>query len=181
MTGLGPRRGPLCRDLWPLPSTIALIRELGGEILQPRLPGLPLAVGDDHEEVGAAELEADLQARAAWPRELSVRSRGDEREDLRRPGAAGDRSEESRALISTMLTAFVIFAAVMAIVTALAQRFFDRNVGKVLRDITAQMKKLAAGDSNVTISGKTRGDEIGDMARALEIFHRGWHERAKSS
>ena len=34
------------------------------------------------------------------------------------------------------------------------------------------MTKLASGDKDVTIPGKSREDEIGQMARALEIFHR---------
>ena len=81
-------------------------------------------------------------------------------------------SDESAAFISTLL---IVWAGLVAILTALtfgALRYFDRNVGGTLKDMTIEMNKLAAGDNNLTIPGKKRRDEIGEMARAMEVFHR---------
>ena len=80
-------------------------------------------------------------------------------------------SDAGEALISTLLVAWIVFAGVLSLLTLLAQRYFDRNVGGAIKHMTAAMKKLASGDSNVSISGKDRRDEIGDMARAMTIFH----------
>ncbi len=41
---------------------------------------------------------------------------------------------------------------------------------KPLRALTATMRKLAARDLTVEIGGATRGDEIGGMARAVQVF-----------
>lgn len=80
--------------------------------------------------------------------------------------------DSGAALISTLLTVLIGFTAVLILLTFFAQRYFDRNVGLALKSMTAEMKKLASGDSSVKISGKHREDEIGDMARAMVIFHR---------
>jgi len=76
------------------------------------------------------------------------------------------------ALISTLLVGWVGFAGILTLLTLLATRFFDRSVGGSIKDMTREMKKLASGDNDVQISGRGREDEIGDMARAMEIFHR---------
>ncbi len=76
------------------------------------------------------------------------------------------------AMISTLMLAWIFFAAILTVLTLIALRYFDKNVSGSLQDMTAEMSKLAAGDSDVTISGKQRRDEIGAMARAMEIFLR---------
>jgi len=81
-------------------------------------------------------------------------------------------SDESMNLISTLMMAWIAFALTLIMLTLLAQRYFDRNVGDAIKGMTEEMKKLASGDSNVRISGRNRQDEIGDMARAMEVFHR---------
>ncbi|MEO0698514.1 MAG: HAMP domain-containing methyl-accepting chemotaxis protein, partial [Pseudomonadota bacterium] len=81
-------------------------------------------------------------------------------------------SDAGAALISTLLVAWIGFAMVLTMLTLLATRFFDQNVGGPIKGMTREMKKLASGDNDVHISGRTREDEIGDMARAMQIFHR---------
>ena len=81
-------------------------------------------------------------------------------------------SDAGAALISTLMVSWIAFAAILTMLTLLAQRYFDRNVGGAIKGMTAEMKKLASGDNNVQISGRGRTDEIGDMARAMLIFHR---------
>ncbi|MEM6584246.1 MAG: methyl-accepting chemotaxis protein [Pseudomonadota bacterium] len=80
--------------------------------------------------------------------------------------------DAGEALISTLLVSWIGFAAILTLLTLTAQRYFDRSVSGALTAMTGEMKKLASGQSDVTISGKDRRDEIGDMARAMAIFHR---------
>lgn len=75
-------------------------------------------------------------------------------------------------LIDRLLIVWVVLAGVLTLITLLAQRYFNRTVGGTLKAIAAQMSDIAAGARNVTISGKDRKDEIGQMARATEVFHR---------
>ena len=82
-------------------------------------------------------------------------------------------SDEGAAFITTLLVLFVGFAGLLIVLTLVAQRYFDRNVSGALSDMTAEMRKLATGNSDVNVPGLDRKDEIGGMARALQIFHRG--------
>lgn len=79
---------------------------------------------------------------------------------------------EGEALISKLLIMWIALAAILTFLTLAAQRYFHRTVGGTLKAMAAQMTRIAAGERDVAISGKDRQDEIGDMARATEIFHR---------
>jgi methyl-accepting chemotaxis protein len=48
-----------------------------------------------------------------------------------------------------------------------------RSIVPPLADITGTMRALAGGDATVAVPGADRGDEIGSMANALEIFRQG--------
>jgi len=45
-----------------------------------------------------------------------------------------------------------------------------RLIGTPLRSITAQMGKLAAGDTSIDVTGRNRKDEIGAIAAAVNVF-----------
>lgn len=81
-------------------------------------------------------------------------------------------SDSGAALISSLLLMWIALATVLTLVTLAAQRYFNRTVGATLKAMAAQMSQIAAGAKGVVISGKHRKDEIGDMARATEVFHR---------
>lgn len=85
---------------------------------------------------------------------------------------ADNSADDSAALIAQLLVMWIALATILTFITLFAQRYFHRNVGSTLSDMAQQMSRIAAGDSDVAISGKHRTDEIGDMARATEIFHR---------
>lgn len=46
----------------------------------------------------------------------------------------------------------------------------SRNIGGSLTKLKDKMDKLVAGDHSITIDEVSRSDEIGDMAKALEVF-----------
>ena len=85
---------------------------------------------------------------------------------------AARRSDRGAALITNLLTMWIGLATVLTLITLVAQRYFNRTVGAMLSAMAGQMTQLASGAKGVTISGKDRRDEIGEMARAMEVFHR---------
>ena len=85
---------------------------------------------------------------------------------------AGSMADDGAALISRLLVMWIVLATVLTLITLFAQRYFNRTVGATLSAIAGQMTQIAAGERNITISGKERQDEIGEMARATEVFHR---------
>ena len=66
------------------------------------------------------------------------------------------------------LTMFVALAAAMT----LSLRRGIRQVTSPLQEITAALRRLAVGDREVRFSGLDRSDEIGEVARAVEVFRR---------
>ena len=70
--------------------------------------------------------------------------------------------------------AFVIvaIAAIGALVAGLIAFAAVRSIGRPIANLTANMRRLANGESNITIEGANRGDEIGQMAAAMEVFVR---------
>lgn len=90
-----------------------------------------------------------------------------------RLGAEADHLTDSgAALIGWLLARWIALAALLTVVTLIAQRYFNRTVGETLAAMAQQMSRIAAGERDVTISGKERADEIGAMARATEVFYR---------
>lgn len=70
--------------------------------------------------------------------------------------------------------AMFVFALVAAINGALALGFARRDITGPLAAMTQAMLKLADGDKNFTVPGTDQTNEIGDMARSLEVFRRGY-------
>ncbi len=90
-----------------------------------------------------------------------------------RLGAEADgMSDSGAALIARLLLMWIGLASMLTLITVFAQRYFNRTVGATLSAMARQMSRIAAGERDITISGKERADEIGDMARANEVFHR---------
>ncbi|MFY7744772.1 MAG: methyl-accepting chemotaxis protein [Erythrobacter sp.] len=81
-------------------------------------------------------------------------------------------ADDGAALITRLLAMWIALATVLTFITLFAQRYFNRTVGATLSAMAHQMTAIAAGERNVAISGKDRLDEIGEMARATEVFHR---------
>jgi len=74
---------------------------------------------------------------------------------------ASGQATRTRVIIGAGLAVLVV-ATVSAIIVA---RMF-----RSLRAITAVMRSLTGRDYTVEVAGKDRGDEIGEMARAIEVF-----------
>jgi len=81
--------------------------------------------------------------------------------------AAG--AEKSSALKTTSLT--VILSAVVTLAASIGFFFWlSRSIGAPIRSITGTMNQLAGGNMSVAIPFADRRDEVGNMARAVEVF-----------
>src|SRR5690606_32741046 len=89
--------------------------------------------------------------------------------------ARADLADLNRTL-SAVIVGLIAGCVVLALIGA---AFMVRQVAAAIREITASMTALAAGDQSVTIAGTARSDEIGEMARALTVFRRSARELAK--
>ncbi len=77
------------------------------------------------------------------------------------------------ALAASGLTVTLLFTtAIICIVAGVAASFLlaSRGIVKPIRHLTDVMSSLAAGKLGETIPGTDRKDEIGEMARALQVF-----------
>ena len=89
--------------------------------------------------------------------------------DLNRDGAVGSIDSVIAASASATLAAYVAMAVAMA--AALATMLFGLfGISRPLARMTDAMGKLAAGDATTTVPGTGRGDEIGAMAAAVQVF-----------
>lgn len=102
-------------------------------------------------------------------------------EDMRADGEAlATRvAQRAEAVSASGSVELVWLAAVWAIVALLlvgftlaARRYFSRSVGEVLQQMADQMTRFSRGEKDIAIVGRDRSDEIGRMARAMEIFHK---------
>ncbi|MBS3850139.1 cache domain-containing protein [Devosia sp. BSSL-BM10] len=58
----------------------------------------------------------------------------------------------------------------ISLIVLLVAGLIGRSITKPLSKLTKTMRSLVAGDFSVEVEGQTRGDEVGDMARAVEVF-----------
>ena len=70
----------------------------------------------------------------------------------------------------------LLTAAICLVLGYLATRRMILDTIKLLKAVADGMKELAAGGRDVEVSGVGRNDEIGDLARALEIFLKSGHK-----
>lgn len=74
----------------------------------------------------------------------------------------------------------VLVGAVTAIAAGVVLAFFlARGLSRPISNLTSTMKKLAADDLSVDVPGLKRSDEIGEMAKAVEVFKQSGIERAR--
>jgi methyl-accepting chemotaxis protein len=90
--------------------------------------------------------------------------------DSEQTSAAAFRTEDQARRLFLMLLAAALVLA-MAVTLAVV-RMISRPVSGMTRAMTA----LASGDHSVDIPGTDRGDEIGSMAQAVQVFRKGMIE-----
>jgi methyl-accepting chemotaxis protein len=102
----------------------------------------------------------------------------DRLEALERKQIEGLRIEESAAEGGVKVALFV--GGLVALLLSVGFGFLlSRGIGRPVSAMTGAMGRLAAGDNAVEIPGADRRDEIGEMAKAVEVFKRGAIERVR--
>ncbi|GIX19509.1 MAG: hypothetical protein KatS3mg120_1185 [Erythrobacter sp.] len=150
-----PQRSPAAYD------RLALIRE---------------GIADVSRQIAAFDaVEADPAARRRLARELAATSSA-----VAKAGSAlalllgqevASASAAGEALLARLFALWIALGAVLVVLTLAAQRYVHRQLGGTIKAIAAQMSRIAAGERGVAISGTAREDEIGEIARATEVFH----------
>ncbi len=82
-----------------------------------------------------------------------------------------DTTEYEAAAASAQRNLILGTVAILAAVVLLAF-LLGRGLSRPLTAITAVMNRLSAGDTEVTIPGSERRDELGTMAKAVDVFRR---------
>ncbi len=80
--------------------------------------------------------------------------------------ATAAEADAGRAIV----TMFVTLAAALIVVLAISVLIVQRGVARPLAELAAIMGRLADRDYAVTVTGTGRGDEVGLMARSVEIL-----------
>ncbi|HYE50413.1 MAG TPA: methyl-accepting chemotaxis protein [Azospirillaceae bacterium] len=88
-------------------------------------------------------------------------------QDASRANEASAEGAAVYAAASTTALAAVVVLVMLAVALAL---YFETSVSKVLVRLSGLMSRLAGGDLAVEVEGRERGDEVGEMARAVQVF-----------
>ena len=78
--------------------------------------------------------------------------------------------DEVEAPISAMRNEMLIIAVVLLFVVGAAGLFLSRGVTRPLSAMTAAMTELAGGNLGIEVPARSRSDEIGAMAQAVQVF-----------
>ncbi|HEV7659915.1 MAG TPA: EAL domain-containing protein [Allosphingosinicella sp.] len=81
--------------------------------------------------------------------------------------AAAARARNIANIVTGLVLSFCAFGILLGFAM---HRFVRRRIVRPLTQVTASLTALASGDTNVAVTGGDRGDEIGSMVGALEIF-----------
>lgn len=77
---------------------------------------------------------------------------------------------EVLAPVAAMRTALLITSVIAALLIGVAGLMVSRSVSRPISAMTTAMRTLANGDKTIPIPSIERHDEIGDMARAVQVF-----------
>lgn len=70
----------------------------------------------------------------------------------------------------------IVFAAISILAGIASLKFILDQVVSPFLDISTSMARLASGSRDIVVSGTDRVDEIGDLARSLEVFLKSGHK-----
>ncbi|MGE5548799.1 MAG: cache domain-containing protein [Solirubrobacterales bacterium] len=89
-----------------------------------------------------------------------------------------DSSEYEAQYADARTTALLVVGGLLAVALGVAF-MLARSISAPLVDITGVMRSLAGGDLSVAVPSTTRTDEVGEMARAVEVFKRQGNENRR--
>ena len=77
---------------------------------------------------------------------------------------------QASSLFETIKKTTVILSIICLIIGLVASFFIGRMISSSIRMVTSDTQELAKGNLDLNIHGTDRGDEIGDIAKALQVF-----------
>lgn len=86
--------------------------------------------------------------------------------------ASEQRTAQSHQEMRSIISFILLFALLALIITGCAGWYIYRNLGSRLTAISGAMSRLAHGEHEVSVPGLQRRDELGELARAFNVFAR---------
>jgi signal transduction histidine kinase len=83
-----------------------------------------------------------------------------------------NRTEQSHKELQSMIAFIGLFALLAMVITGFAGWYIYRNLGSNLTAISHAMTRLARGERDVSVPALQRRDELGELARAFNVFAR---------
>jgi methyl-accepting chemotaxis protein len=103
----------------------------------------------------------------------------DEMRDEER-GVLARRNQAQNDAFAQLLQICAIGLGVLLLVIVVAVAMIRRTVVRPVQDMTVTMRGLAGGDLDVAVTGADYSDEVGEMARALQVFKDGMIARREA-
>ena len=94
----------------------------------------------------------------------------DLKQDLIARGEASDTA--GRTAILWLFVAFFAVAVIGVAIILVSTRIIASDVSGTISDLTDASERLATGDTSIQIPGRERRDELGGLARSLQVFLR---------
>lgn len=91
------------------------------------------------------------------------------------------RNAETHRELDSVILFIALFVLLALMITGYAGYYIYRNLGSSLTAIADAMTRLAQGGQNVPVPGLQRRDELGDLARAFNVFARNTASLAHTS
>ena len=82
------------------------------------------------------------------------------------------RTAQSHRELRSIIVFILLFALLALVITGFAGWYIYRNLGSNLTAISSAMTRLARGERDVTVPAQQRRDELGELARAFNVFAR---------
>ena len=82
------------------------------------------------------------------------------------------RTDQSHRELKSIILFIIAFALLALVITGFAGWYIYRNLGSNLTAISRAMTRLARGEQNVSVPALQRRDELGELARAFNVFAR---------
>lgn len=79
-------------------------------------------------------------------------------------------TQEAFASITALRNKLLLAGVVAALLFAVVGVFLARSISKPITALTSTMRTLAGGELDIDVPVTGRGDEVGSMARAVEVF-----------
>ncbi len=82
------------------------------------------------------------------------------------------RSQQNHKALQSIITSIGLFALLALVITGFAGWYIYHNLGSNLTAISHAMTRLARGEKEVSVPAQQRRDELGELARAFNVFAR---------